>query len=106
MIDKIVMIERLLDHQQVEKVQCLQMFLIRQGIGAVSIHGKKNIGIASPHFSHDIDIPAGFNLELNSLITSGQVPLYPIEKLIEIGLNAEADTHGHARAYASYQLRQ
>ncbi len=29
------------------------MFLIRDGIGAVGVHGKKNIRVAPPHLSHD-----------------------------------------------------
>ena len=46
-----------------------------------------------PHFSHDVKVPTGFDLELDSLITQGQVSIYAFQELVQRRLNAEADAH-------------
>ena len=91
------MIKWLFDHEQVEIVEHPQMLLIPNGVGAVGIDGKEDFRVAAPRLSDDIDIPARFDLELNSLVTLGQVSIHPSEKLIESRLDAEAHTYGHAR---------
>src|SRR6266536_2713409 len=99
------MIKRLFDHEQVEIVERSQMLLIRNGVGAVGIDGKQDVWVTPPHFSHHINIPTGFYLELDSLITLRQVSIDAMKKLIERGLYAKADTYRDARAPSSDQLR-
>src|SRR5205823_6130552 len=96
-VHQIVMIKRLLDHEQVEIVELPQKLLIRNGVGAVGVYGKQDVWMTAPHLSHHLNIPTGFDLEFDSLITPSQVSLNPIEKLSESRLDAEAHTYGHAR---------
>src|SRR3989442_7015805 len=100
------MIERLLDHEQAEIVEQSQVILLTDGIGTVGIDGKQDVWVAAPHFSHRLNIPTRLDLELDPLITLCQVSINPIDKLIERGLDAEADTHWNARACSSDELRQ
>src|SRR6266498_1549376 len=99
------MIERLLDHEQVEIIERSQMTLIRNRVGAVRIDGKQNVRVSSAHLLHYFNVPTGFDLKLDPLITLRQVSVDSIEKAIERGLNAEADAHRYMVARSSDQLR-
>ena len=79
--------------------------LVRNCVGAIRIDGKQNIWMAAPHFSHDINIPTGFDLEFDSLITERQIFVHAFQQFIETALNAETDANGNAFAHASDQLR-
>src|SRR6266545_4167254 len=95
------MIERLLDHQQSEVIERPQVMLVCNGIGGVGVHRKQNIRIMPPHLAHDVNIPTGFDLELDPLITDGQVLIDALQEAIASELNAEADAHGYTPAYSS-----
>jgi hypothetical protein len=81
-IDQVVVFERLLDHQQGKLVQLSKMLAIRQRVSAVRVDGQQNVRVTAPHFSHDFDVPARFDLELDSLITETEVAIHSLQKLI------------------------
>src|SRR5262244_868647 len=105
MIDQVIMIERLFDHQQLKIVQPSQVFFVSQRVGRVGIDGKQDVWITLARFPDHLNIPARFNLEFNALITKRQISLDSIEKSCKSWLNPQAYSHGHRLARAANQLR-
>ena len=99
------MIKRLLDHEQVEIIQRSQMILVRQRVGTIRIDRKQNLSVSPPHLSYDINVPARFDLQFDSLITEGKVFVHAFQELIETRLNAKTNTDGHSFTHSSDQLR-
>src|SRR5689334_4423328 len=98
------MTERLLDHQQVKIVQLFEMILVAERVCGISINGKQDLRIPATYFTHDVDVPAGFDLEFDTLITIGEILFDAIQELSESGLYAEADTHRNASTRATYRF--
>ena len=90
---------------QVEIVERPKMILICNRICAICVNRKQNVPISPADFSDDIDVPARFDLQFDSLITQRQIFVHAFQESIQIGLNAEANAHGNPFPLSSDQLR-
>jgi len=83
MVNEIVVIQRLLDHQQAEVVQCFQVIHVLQRVCRVRIDRKQNFRVTPPHLRDYVYIPTRFDLELDSLIAESEITIHTFEQVFE-----------------------
>src|SRR5436853_7121039 len=101
MIDEIVVIEWLFDHEQVKLIQPFEMILICDRVSRVGINGKHDLWMPATHLAHNVNVPAGFDLQFDSLITVRQVLFNAVQELRDSRLYAETDADRDASARAA-----
>ena len=67
----VIPVERLLDHEESKIVEALQVRKVGEGVGGVGIDRKLNPGKLPSNGGDEIDVFAGFDLQLDSLIAGG-----------------------------------
>ena len=92
---KVVVPERLLDHNQVELIPAYDVVQISHPIGRVGVATQDNLGPSFADGFEEGDIHAGFALEFDALIAGGEFGGDFVQQLLDRGLQAD----GHATGY-------
>jgi hypothetical protein len=100
-VDHVVVVQRLLDQQQVERVQLGQPRRVGQGIGRVGVHLQGQVGPALAHRAHHVHVPARLDLELDAGIAGRHVAFNLGQQLVQSRLDAHADADGHSGSHAA-----
>ena len=101
MIHDVVVIERLLDHEERELVELGEMAGVGQRIRGVRIDHQRHVAEALADVLHCGEIPAGLDLDLDPLIAGGELPVNLLAELIEAVLNPDRDAGGNPRTRAA-----
>src|SRR5690242_4781148 len=101
MIDDVVVIERLFDHEQLKLIQPIDMIPIRERVSRIGISEKHHLWMPATHLAHNVNVPAGFDLQFDSLISIRQVLFDTVQELRDSWLYAETDADRNARARAA-----
>ena len=96
-VPQVVLIQRLLDHQQFQHVQRPQGLAGFQCIGGVGIHLEWNMREGFPNGLGIAHIPPRLDLDLDAPISVGQVFSHPLDQRLGGFLQADRDTHIYAR---------
>src|ERR1039458_3691529 len=91
---EIVSPQRLLDHQQIEAVETLKTVAVGQGVGGISVTAQQNTRPARADLLQHFDVPARLHLDLNALVSGGQLGFNLLQQLLVRIL----DTDAHATA--------
>src|SRR3989454_2070029 len=98
MIRHIVVLERLLDHHEVERIEPGEMVRVRRRVGRVGVHHQRDRAEARAYGLHRLEIPAGLDLDLDPAIPRGELALDLRGKIVERLLNADRDARRDAGA--------
>src|ERR1051325_6359319 len=103
MIHKIIIWERLLNHQQVVLIEPFEMIAIVQRVCRVCINRKQYVWVAPANLINNIQIPPGFDFKFDSLIAKAEEPFNSIKELRNRWLDTETDTHRYLLLSAANQ---
>src|SRR5215831_11290664 len=92
MFDHIVPRERLLDHHQVEPVELLENIREFGDVGSVRVDHQANVRKLFTYRSDLFNVPARFDLDLDSPIALLQVTTDDLDKLFDTLLNSDTDS--------------
>ena len=79
--EHVLLVERLLDQEQVERVQPGQVASVGQGVRRVRVHLEQHL-VAEPlaHRAHRLDVPAGLDLQLDPDVALVEVAADGVEQ--------------------------
>src|SRR6185369_4324034 len=81
MLNQVVVVEGLFDHQEIEVIKFRQVIRVGERVSGISVNRKQNTGEETPHFGDDVDVPTGFDLQLDPLITEAQIAFDAFQQL-------------------------
>ena len=84
--------QRLLDEQQVERVELGEVRGVVEGVGGVRVDLERDVAEALAHRAHRLDVAAGLDLQLDPPVALGEVPL---DRAQQVG-DVVVDPDGHA----------
>ena len=105
-IHHIVVIERLLDQQQVERIEPREQRRVVERVGGVGVDLQRDVAERRAHALDGVEVPARLDLDLDALIAGRQLLLDLLHQLIERILDADRHARGDAIARAAEHLRQ
>src|SRR6266496_6046209 len=104
MEENVIVPERLLDHQQVEIVELSQMSKVREAVRGIRVTTKDDPGPALADFFEYINVPAGFYLDLDSLISGGMLGFDLFKQLLVRVLDSDRYSAHDFSQLSSQQL--
>ena len=72
-VHHIVVVERLLDHHQVEGVEPREMRGVVERVGGVGVDHQRDVAERRAHALDGVDVPARLDLDLDALVAGGQL---------------------------------
>jgi hypothetical protein len=107
MAAQVVLGERLLDQQQVERVELGQPSCVAQGVGGVRVDLQEQVvAEALPHRAHRLDVPAGLDLQLDPDVALVEVAADDVEQLRNRVHDPDGDTGWHAVTHRAEERRE
>src|SRR6478736_2138091 len=103
---KIIMPERLLDHQQVESIKLLQVVDLVERVSGIGVATEDDLRPACADFLKDLNVPPRFALDLDAAITGIQLGLDFFQQLFVRVLNADGNAAGNFFLRSAQQLPQ
>src|SRR5262252_2634957 len=100
-IRHIVVVERLLDHHQIVRVELHEMVSVPDRVGGVGVDHHRDAAEARPENLHGTDIPARLHLDLDPAIAGSELSLDFRDEIVERVLDADGDTRLDAIARAA-----
>ena len=73
MVNDVFVMQRLLEHQHVVSVHFFEGLNVCQRVGRIRIAHQPNMGECGSHFADDLQVPAGFDFNLDPVITGLQL---------------------------------
>src|SRR5207302_11080203 len=86
---KIIMPERLLNHEQIEAVELFQVVDLVQRVSGVGVTAQQNVRPAITDFAENLHVPARLALDLDAAIAGGELGLNLFQQLLMRVLNAD-----------------
>ena len=80
-IDDVVVVERLLDHHQVEGVEPGQVGGVAEAVGGVGVHHQRDVAEARADGRRRLDVPARLHLDLDAPVAVGQFGADALDQL-------------------------
>ena len=102
----IVVVERLLDQQQVERIEARQQGRVLKRVGGVGVDLQGDVAELRADALDRRDVPSGLDLDLDALVTGGQLLLDLLQQLVEGVLDADRNARGNAIAGTAEDLRE
>ncbi len=103
---KIVVPERLLNHQQFKLVPAGDVVEVLHPVGGVRIAAQQNLRPARPHRFEDACVPAGLAFQLDALVSGGEFAGDLIHQLVQRRLDADRDPARDDLARSAQQLEE
>ena len=100
---KVVVPQRLFDHQQVKAVEGHDMVGVAQPVRGVGVAAQGDARPTIAHFVEDFDIPAGLAFELDALIAGSKLPFDNGQQFGDRRLDAQGDAAGDGVAHSAQQ---
>ena len=105
-VGDVVVVERLLDHHEIECVEPREVRRVRDGVRGVGVHHQRHRSEPRPDHRDGVDVPAGFDLDLDPPVAGGELPLDERGEIVERILYADRHARRDARARAAEHPRQ
>src|ERR1017187_8642297 len=103
---EIVAPQRLLNHEQIEAVETLKTVAVGQGVGGIGVTAQQNTRPARADLLQYFDVPARLHLDLNALVSGGQLGFDLLQQLLVRILDTDAHATGDFALRAAEQLPQ
>src|ERR1035438_7152530 len=103
---EIVAPQRLLDHQQIEAVETLKTVAVGKGPRGISVTAQQNTRPARADLLQHFDVPARLHLDLNALVSGGQLGFNLLQQLRVRILDTDAHATDDLALRAAEQLPQ
>ena len=104
MIEQVVVLERLLDHHQIELVERRQVRRVRQRVGGVGVDHQGDRAEPLAQARDGLDVPPRLDLDLDALVSVGALGRDAILELLERVLDANRHAGRHRPAAAAKHL--
>ena len=82
-VAEVVVVQRLLDHHQVEAIERGQVIGIRQRVSGIGVHHQRHVAARLADAGDRGDVPARPDLDLDSPIAGRPFDLHPLDELVE-----------------------
>src|SRR5208283_5539079 len=96
--------QRLLNHQQLERVEFTQVLRFVERISGIGVDAEYNVGPARADLFENVQVPAGLDLDFDASVTGGQFGRDLLEKLLGRILNANRNPAGNFAARSTKQF--
>src|SRR5260370_14757244 len=96
--------QRLLDHQQIERVELAQMLKLIERVGGIRVHTENDIRPAGADLLQHIQIPSRLHLDLDPPVSRRQLRFDVLQKLFRRVLNADRNAARDLAPRSSQQL--
>jgi hypothetical protein len=79
---------------------------VLERVRGVRVDGEQDVGVRLPDGADALHVGAGLDLELDALVSLGEVPLHLLEELLDGRRDADGDATGDAIAFRAEVLRE
>ncbi len=83
MLDQILVMERLFDHQQIEGVERAEHVQILEGVRGVRVDGQQDVRMVGSDRRDPVEVQTRRDLELDPPVTLGEVPIDLCAQLVD-----------------------